>query len=180
MKVLRIFECANEKLYAAQYDTDERDALVILQNQWSDPQYLREFFDEFDRDFRKFYGNVNVNKRILETIDEADELIGLLFDLCEEGGDLDEIFKPLDNQEKETSSYSLQALKGKGSHRKSYLRIYALRYGSTYIITGGAIKLTATMQERPHTKTELYKLDLVKRFLKDKNAEGQFVYLDIE
>ena len=34
-----------------------------------------------------------------------------------------------------------------------------------YIITGGAIKLTATMQEREHTLTELTKLNKVRDYL---------------
>ena len=33
------------------------------------------------------------------------------------------------------------------------------------VITGGAIKLTFTMEERTHTKLELHKLERVRRFL---------------
>ena len=36
---------------------------------------------------------------------------------------------------------------------------------SIYIITGGAIKLTATMQERQHTLSELQKMEQVRNFL---------------
>jgi len=36
-----------------------------------------------------------------------------------------------------------------------------------FIITGGAIKLTATMQERTHTAIELIKIEQVRRFLID-------------
>ena len=43
---------------------------------------------------------------------------------------------------------------------------YAIRLESgRYIITGGAIKLTATMQEREHTLEELNKLNKVRDYL---------------
>ena len=49
---------------------------------------------------------------------------------------------------------------------KTWLRIYALKAGEDmYIVTGGAIKLTATMEEREHTKVELRKLDACRQFL---------------
>ena len=37
----------------------------------------------------------------------------------------------------------------------------------TYLITGGAIKLTATMSERPHTLAELAQLEKVRNKLID-------------
>lgn len=52
----------------------------------------------------------------------------------------------------------------------SWLRIYAIKLASgIYIITGGAIKLTATMQEREHTRKELIKIEKVRRFLLQEN-----------
>lgn len=36
-----------------------------------------------------------------------------------------------------------------------------------YIVTGGAIKLTASMQEREHTLIELQKMEKVRRFILD-------------
>lgn len=48
--------------------------------------------------------------------------------------------------------------------------IYAIKLASgIYIITGGAIKLTATMQEREHTRKELIKIEKVRRFLLQEN-----------
>ena len=38
-----------------------------------------------------------------------------------------------------------------------------------YIITGGAIKLTATMQERKHTADELVNIEKVRNFLLTEN-----------
>lgn len=48
----------------------------------------------------------------------------------------------------------------------SWLRIYAIKLEpGCYIITGGAIKLTRTMQERQHTLVELQKMEKVRNFL---------------
>lgn len=50
------------------------------------------------------------------------------------------------------------------------MRIYAIKLAAgIYIITGGAIKLTATMQEREHTLLELQKMETVRRFLLEEN-----------
>lgn len=48
----------------------------------------------------------------------------------------------------------------------SWLRIYAIKLEpGIYIITGGAIKLTRTMQEREHTLVELARMEKVRNFL---------------
>jgi hypothetical protein len=46
-----------------------------------------------------------------------------------------------------------------------------------YIITGGAIKLTTTMQEREHTLEELHKLNKVRDYLL---SQGIFDYNGFE
>ena len=50
------------------------------------------------------------------------------------------------------------AFKAYGTNYQSWLRIYAIRIGNVYVITGGAIKLTHLMEERPHTQKEIEKL----------------------
>ena len=56
--------------------------------------------------------------------------------------------------------------KGQYHTLASWLRLYAIRLESgRYIITGGAIKLTATMQEREHTLEELNNLNRVRDYL---------------
>ena len=50
----------------------------------------------------------------------------------------------------------------------SWLRIYAIRLEkNVFVVTGGAIKLTHTMQERVHTQLELDKLNLCRQYLVD-------------
>ena len=53
----------------------------------------------------------------------------------------------------------------------SWLRIYAIKLDpGIYIITGGAIKLTRTMQEREHTLVELARMEKVRRYLLDNDV----------
>jgi len=53
--------------------------------------------------------------------------------------------------------------------RQDWLRLYALRIDKQiYIITGGAIKLTRTMQERDHTKKELAKIRMCREYFINK------------
>ena len=53
-----------------------------------------------------------------------------------------------------------------------------LRTWNVYIVTGGAIKLTATMQEREHTQKELDKLNACRDFLKANGVFDQDSFID--
>lgn len=64
------------------------------------------------------------------------------------------------------SALGREKVKGRYRTHVSWLRLYAIRLESgRYIITGGAIKLTATMREREHTLTELTRLNKVRDYL---------------
>jgi hypothetical protein len=52
-------------------------------------------------------------------------------------------------------------------NRRTLIQILIKLNSGIFIITGGAIKLTATMQERSHTALELTKIEKVRRFLID-------------
>lgn len=80
---------------------------------------------------------------------------------------LDEIFRPLENIR--TSEVLLgkekARLHDKPEHA-SWLRIYAIKLEpGIYVITGGAIKLTRTMQEREHTLAELVRMEKVRNYM---------------
>ena len=61
----------------------------------------------------------------------------------------------------------------------SWLRIYAIKLEpGIYIITGGAIKLTRTMQEREHTLVELARMEKVRRFLLDNDIADKDSFMD--
>ena len=72
------------------------------------------------------------------------------------------------------SEVSLGKEKAKGARNfrhDSWLRLYAIRFQqNSYLVTGGAIKLTRTMQEREHTLEELHKLENVRNFLISEGA----------
>ena len=65
------------------------------------------------------------------------------------------------------------------THHKSWLRIYALKLSDgCYIITGVAIKLTRTMQEREHTLQELLHQEQVRNFLLANNIIDNDSFID--
>lgn len=104
-------------------------------------------------------------------MEEAVELKQLLYNLSKQrppGSQLQHLFKPLHNRDVNLSE--LQLSKGSVKNREfrdPKLRIYAIRISkNAYVVTGGAIKLTHLMEDRPHTKRELEKLNVAKSWLK--------------
>jgi hypothetical protein len=59
----------------------------------------------------------------------------------------------------------------KQKSKRRWLRLYAIRVDKgTFVITGGAIKLTHYMDERHHTRKELLKLELCSNYLKSQGV----------
>lgn len=145
---------------------------------WRDVEELRKFFNHSREDLGKFDITLKVKDAVKQTWEEADRLYDHLIEFSEKDR-LDELFQPLDNREESQRPYEFQKLKAKGERRKSMLRLYAVRFRDWYIVTGGAIKLTEQMANRPHLKSELRKLEVVRRFLQEEDTEGSFVYLDV-
>ena len=66
-------------------------------------------------------------------------------------------------------------------HHRSWLRLYAIKLSmGIYIITGGAIKLTRTMQEREHTLQELEKMEKVRNFLLNEHVFDENSFVDYQ
>jgi hypothetical protein len=176
MRIHCIFEEIKDKLYAVAYDDTQTSVLTELRDQWSDIEWLENFFEANKRDLQGgFYGTITVEEAVDQTYDEADRLFEELLEL--DGTNLSQLFRPLHNLDFRNQDFQEQKAKGKG--RQSWLRLYAVHNDGKYYITGGAIKLTRTMQERPHTDLELRKLRRVKDTLKLNEADDRFVYLDI-
>ena len=180
-----IFELSgtNRKLFSAQFEGEELDATGKTQNafskvraDWRNPNWFRSFFTEFRQDYVDFYGSDKLNRIVIEAIEFADDLFEKLAEHAVKG-DLESLFKPLENSEN-TLIYELQKLKAKGRERKSYLRLYAVRFRDEYVITGGALKLTKFMKDRPHTRLALHRLEAVAQFLRQKDMEGKIIYLE--
>lgn len=155
MKIVGIFVPA---LFSFQYEGEPFNEYERLMDLWTDASYLF--------DFAKNNGFDDKIKRIafVRQIQEDAEFIqDLMEDLEQETEVLSDFFRNLKNLESNFKELSFQ----KGRPNRSYLRLYAIRIDiETYVITGGAIKLTRTMDEHPDTRQEKVKLNNAKFFLK--------------
>lgn len=132
-----------------------------------------------------FFGNISIEKAIFDTIEEADELENCIKEVAEKGRDKDHstlydlVFRPL--HKNDTSAKHVES-KAYGLISPSWLRIYAVQIApNLYVDSGGAIKLTKTMQERSHTAHELKKLKATVACLKEQGFENteDYVFIDI-
>lgn len=181
MKVKDIFAEENSLLYTVLYDNDERTSLDITYDELTDTEHLRALFKQFKQDFEGYYGPLKLNKAVLDTIDDAEELFAELLSLAEsqDHESLNELFKPLDNRKNEEETYTLQQLKSYGN-KAPWIRVYVVRFGNAFVFTGGTIKLTQYMKERAHTKQELYKLNIVRDYLKEEGQDGELGYIELK
>ena len=161
----------NDTLWAVHYDHAADNALQTLFSQWNNPEWLVDFFIENMADLESYFKITDINQAIYDTIDDNQRIQCLILDLSPDA-DLDKIFRPLENSR--TSEMLLGKEKARIKDRPehaSWLRIYAIKLEpGCYIITGGAIKLTRTMQEREHTLKELDKMEQVRNYLINNQA----------
>lgn len=155
----------------------ENNEFVNAFRNFRDVEYLEAFFEHHRQDLQSgFYGPISVAEAVLYTRDEAKRLEKLFLETSPEA-----LFKPLDNRS--SGLQTLEKSKAYGDRPKSWLRIYAIRVGNIYIVTGSAIKLTDQMSDRDHTAQELRKLDRCRSFLKDLGVfdeEGLEGYFETE
>ena len=150
------------RLWAVRYKGDRENALQKVLDQWKDAEWLAEFFLQNFDDLLSYFKVTDIEEAIYQTMEDRDELACVIMDISPDA-DLDRFFRPLDN--KRTGEMILGKEKGR-PHRRSWLRLYAIKLNvGIYIITGGAIKLTHTMQERQHTLLELENMEKVRNFL---------------
>ena len=155
IKIVHIF---GDKLFSVRYDDQEDNEFDRLMDLWADTEYVYNFLKQNKDDIPKSKSISNIANEILE---DSEIIEDTLIDLAEDNeSNLDSFFRPLHNNEYPIKVLSLQ----KG--RRFHLRVYAIRIDAgIYLITGGAIKLTRTMQERAHTLQELDKMKQVKHML---------------
>lgn len=188
MKIVCIIDAPKPVLYAVQYTGEEIHELYRNIDLWIDPEYLREFFKENEEDLKAYCGfhgvTYSINDAVSKTIQDAENLEEVLIDKAENGiKDEDEfletLFKPLHNRENEY--YPLQKSKAT-LESETWLRLYAIRIDKhLYVVTGGAIKLTGSMNERKHTDLELTKMDQVTSYLRNAGLinEEEFEKLEL-
>lgn len=170
MKLVRIFvsEKSKEGLWSIHLNGEPQNEFDKFFDLMDSIEWLHNFFTINEADlYSGYFGPLTINSAALRTMDEADEMEDTLYDFSERGfvasGNLQYFFKPLNNFE-----YSIVVhQKSKGRIRKGWLRVYAIRLAENcFIITGGAIKLTADMK-REHLQKELAKLEQTKTFLRE-------------
>ena len=182
LKIIRIFasknnwydirqDIENNSLWAVRYDGEDDNSLRKVFGQWNAPEWLWEFITENMSDLESYFKITDVDPAIYDTMDDSSELECLILDISPEA-DLDKLFRPLENNR------TAEMMLGKEKERlwqraehASWLRLYAIKLEpGCYIITGGAIKLTRTMQEREHTLKELRKMEQVRNLLIEQGA----------
>ena len=178
MEFVRVISGYNH-LWAVKEVEKETDELSSLFRQWSNFNYLLDFFFANLDDLQNFFHVEKVSDAINDTLEDARELERLILDFpyTEQ---LDGLFHPLSLADKRVDELSREKARNWDRRRHpSWLRIYAIRIEpNVYIVTGGAIKLTATMQEREHTLRELDKLNACRDYLKQNGVFDQDSFMD--
>ncbi len=153
MKIVSIFA---EKLFSFHYPDEGDNELDRLMELWNDVQYLKKFAED--------NGIAEVETFVNKIIDNAFEIQDVLEEIANNKRQLGHYFKPLTDTETGFKILSLQ----KGRLINNQLRIYAIKIDEEcFVITGGAIKMSQTMQEFPDTQIELDKLKVAQRYLND-------------
>ncbi len=166
-------------LWAVKEEDKETDELSLLFKQWNNANYLLDFFLANMDDLKGFFHIQKISEAINDTMEDAEDLQRLILDFpyTEQ---LDGLFHPLslsDNRAHELTRE--KARNWDRTKHASWLRIYAIRIDpNVYIVTGGAIKLTAKMQDREHTQIELEKLNKCRNYLKDNGVFDQDSFLE--
>ena len=183
MKISTIFAIKKLVLYSVVYDNNTMEFKRLFDNWIKDLEYLENFFEENKNDLQKdsFYGEITVEDAIERTRRNAIHLRKKFYAIANGQhsihADLQAIFRPLHNNE-----YQLKPL-SKEKSKNDWLRIYAIRISeNTYVISGGAIKLTLEMNTRPHLAVELKKLELTKQYLIENGLtdEADFGFFELQ
>lgn len=185
MKIVAIFAVENNSLLSVQFDKEESDEFTLLFDKWNDIEFLENFFEDNKADLQSgFFGNISIEDAVFRTIEKAEMLEEYIRTVAKTGkvnpdeSRLDLLFSPLHKND-----YSIQLLQSKtyGQRRRSWLRLYAIRIAENlYVVSGGAIKLTDTMNDRPHLLRELEKLKVTQRYLKEIDLLNEDDYEFIE
>lgn len=167
MKLVTIF---TGTLYAVLYDTAIENELERLMQMWTDVSYLREF--------AKLNAILNIKLFVQQVSEDAEDIQDFVEEVGEGKETLDQFFRPLYNGEMGFRRLSLQKAK---PNRKSFLRLYAIRIDAeTYLITGGGIKIVATIQESQELMKELQKMKRVKNYLIDNGVFDKDSFQDLK
>lgn len=168
MKIVPIFA---EKLFAFHYDNEEFDEYKCLFDLWNDPEYILINFAEENEKYI-LQNNLSIDDFIYRVSYDAEDIEEHLFKYKDHK--IDGCFQQLHNQEYKYKILSLQKKKCR------FLRLYAIRIDENcFVITGGAIKLTKTMQEHSDTMKELEKMNQCKNYLQSNDVFDEDSFFEI-
>lgn len=169
-----------DHLWAVKEPDKNIDELTQLFRDWTNGEYLFEFFMENFDDLKEYFHIERINEAIEDTFEDVDALQELILEFPYTEN-LDELFTPLDITDSRTRELSREKARNWDRQRHaSWLRIYAVRLEpNVYVVTGGAIKLTRAMQDREHTMVELKKLNRCKSYLKENGVFDQSSFIEL-
>ncbi len=175
MKIVRTFtdvKIADSQLWTVVYDKEDTDEFNRLFDLWNDEEYLRSFFKEHISDLKSdFWGKMSIKDAVFKALNEAEIFEDMLLEIghgrtWKGKTNVKQFFQPLNNLEYNDKVY--QKKKAKPESKLPFLRLYAIRLADdSFIVTGGAIKLTDKMNGKKHLEKELAKLEQVKQYLKN-------------
>ncbi len=177
MKIIDTFVIVEDSLFSVQYESETSHEFAKCFELWNDPIYLREFFELHTKDLENdFWNGITIEDAIKKTREDAKLLEQELLYFAETGKTerletLSTLFEPLSKGV--ITDYEKD--KAKGIIKPSWLRIYAIRIEANYyVISGGAIKLTPTMNETDHLLLELQKLEFTRNYLLDEDNDDLY------
>ena len=169
-----------DHLWSVKYPEKEADELTMLFRNWSNGNYLLDFFLSNMEDLKNFFHVQRISEAIKDTVEDAQVLQKLILDFPYTEH-LDGLFHPLSLSDNRVTEMTREKARNWNRDRHaSWLRIYAIRVQEeVFVVTGGAIKLTPAMQDRPHTQEELEKLNQCREFLKSNGVIDQDSFVDL-
>lgn len=179
MKFARIID-NYDHLWAVHEDEKEADELTLLFRDWTNGEFLFDFFMENLNDLKEFFHIERIDQAVDDTFEDAESLQEYILEFPYTEN-LDSLFTPLGSADNRTRELSREKARNWNRDRHaSWLRIYAIRLEpNVYVITGGAIKLTRTMQEREHTLLQLEKLNRCKSYLQNNGVFDQDSFVEL-
>lgn len=159
-----------DKIASFVYKQDKgMDILHKILSEWKDVEYVYNFYTknsgifEASSFFPFGYSFTNFSEDIMLDLEQIEDFFKRLEN---KNIELDKCFAPLSEREEQIKILSLR------KRRCKWLRIYAIRIDENlYAITGGAIKITKTMQEHEDTKNELAQLQYTRDWLRYRGIE---------
>jgi len=181
MKIVHIFGSKSgpqegEGLWAVEYEPDAGHAFREFFDQMADPEWVYNFCLENLADLEAKFGySITAEEAADELMQEALELKAKIVSLAKgiPGKTLQDVFSPLYPSESDLVELQLSkgSVKSQSNNHNPKLRIYGVRISPmTFVVTGGAIKLTDEMKDRKHTDDELKKMKKVRNWLKDEGV----------